>query len=328
MILNYRKEVFFTKDKIKLDKIEQVIYKYMAKAGMYFNSQNFRGLTKEEKDLMFESEAIPITKQENAILWKEFNRKVRKRVDNRGGYMPEYMREIEIGNKFANKFGGYSNHYLDSYTLEQFYTSIVNEEGYSRAENVFKLIITNVRREFKANSINNNIRRVKAMVWHHLIYLKWVGFRFEYNNKLLLESWGYKVIETTKYIDETYKIDIVVELPNGKNIGIQCKSYSFLNNTYKTSKYIRDNIKGQQMAVANKEIEDVYYLFHNQDGYIIPIMESVKTNGFRIVRAKCLINMNSIIDNSLRIYESLENAREQFKNEMDNLTKDMRAKDE
>ena len=285
----------------------------------YFDraDKEFRRLNEKEENLLWECKDIKISKNENVIIWRELNKLVNKRVDNRS-FVPEWKKKIAIGNKYSNYFGGYSDNYKDGYTLEEFYTSIVNQEKYKSANSVLTEIVRNVRKEFNSQGIDNKMSRVRAMVLHHTIYTKWIGFQFESAIKFLMELNGMEVLETTEYMDKTYKIDIVGKTLEGKKIGIQCKSFTFLKNRKEGfAKYIQENISGQKLAILSGEIDEVYYIFHDEESNIVPILE--RDGGFSKGDVKCLISVDSITESYELRPAKGNDAYEIFKEEINKL---------
>ena len=296
-------EVFKIKNMVNLTKektVEDIIFSYQNRANECFNARNFRGLTEEEEKIFNECVDIPITDNESRILWEQINFKEKAKWDTRN-------------NKFGKCIELFDSHYIDGYTFKQFCTSIANSKKFSSAMNIFKRTVTSIVEDFKINGIDNSIEHVKAMVMHHMVYEKWIGFRFEYNIKVKIESYGFKVLKTTQHMDRIYKIDIVIESLCGKKIGIQCKSQTFLNRLKED--WVKKNISGQRLAILDNAVDEVYYLFHTQNGDVARILE--RSGGFGKGVSKCLITVDSILESYKLTYEDIDSKAVMLEEEMD-----------
>ena len=257
-------------------------------------------ITEEEKKRLYDLELIGsnIKSIEYGIINETLNIESKFKVDNRRYNIDN---RISLGNKYSRKFGGYDEIYADGCTLENFFISIIKNENYSSAMNVYKEIVREAKKKFKVRNIKITHKRVQTLIDYFTLYTRWVGFTFEYNLKKVLEEKGFKIEEVTRITDREYKIDIIISNENLKRIGIQCKSNTFLNGKIKgesISNYIKKNIEGQKRALRNGEVDEVYYIFHNDCGEIARVIDKAKAFGKNLIR--CFTPIESI-ENSYSI---------------------------
>ena len=113
---------------------------------MIFEEENFKELTKEEKDRVKRMEEIEPTSLEKKIILEALSTKVKFRSNITINNI------TTLGNKLGSKLGNYISHYVDGYTLVQFFTSIINHRNYkekSTVENIFKKIYFEANQLFK-----------------------------------------------------------------------------------------------------------------------------------------------------------------------------------
>lgn len=112
--------MYLKKGEIKINtKEQQIIKEYTEKANMIFEEENFKKLTKEEKDRVKRMEEIEPTSLEKKIILEALSTKVKFRSNITINNI------TTLGNKLGSKLGNYISYYVDGYTLVQFFTSII-----------------------------------------------------------------------------------------------------------------------------------------------------------------------------------------------------------
>lgn len=219
-----------------------------------------------------------------------------------------------LANKLGSKLGNYISHYVDGYTLMQFFTSIINHKNYkekSTVENILKKIYYEANRLFKKYNVKIKRDKVKALVDYFTIYNKYIGLRFEYNIKVLLELKGFEVLRVNRNYDMEYKLDIICITPKGNKIGIQCKSSSFLSNIESNKKYFNKNINGQLEALDKGICNKVFYIFHNSNGELESV--DIREKDFGATINKTLIELYEMINsNKIKKSDNTEGAKDKL----------------
>lgn len=275
---------------------------------MIFEEENFKELTKEEKDRVRRMEEIEPTSLEKKIILEALSTKVKFRSNITINNI------TTLGNKLGSKLGNYISHYVDGYTLVQFFTSIINHRNYkekSTVENIFKKIYFEANQLFKKYNLKIKRERVKVLVDYFTIYNKYMGLKFEYGIKVILKLQDFKVLRTSQEEDMEYKLDIICISPKGNTIGIQCKSSSFINSIEGKKKYFNKNINGQLQALDKGICNKVFYIFHNSNGELESV--DVREKDFGATINKALIELNEMLNsNKIKKSDITEGAMEKL----------------
>lgn len=154
------------------------------------------------------------------------------------------------------------NIYEDNMSFEKFIGNFINHIG---VEELKPLLSKSIDKIFKDNKeLKNKYTRedVLKAIKVYMFYTTYIGYSFEQRIRDLITNNTKYDIKSSEYLDNKCAIDLlVINYDNGRVIGLQFKSKSFLSLDKDTRlKYYDKNRYG----VLNKLCEDVYYIFHNE----------------------------------------------------------------
>ncbi len=170
------------------------------------------------------------------------------------------------------------------------YGLLVVDNAKSELNNCLRYIIDNY---------NLDANYVVEGITYRVIYTTFIGFATETGNILeQLIANGYTPIDDEQefaymiggqltkssfrdYIDSKFSLDLRAIAPNGKIVGIQFKSESYLNLSFLAKDKYNNSIKEShhkkhQKAIGNGFVSEVYFVFHRANSLEILTLEEEK----------------------------------------------------
>lgn len=197
-------------------------------------------------------------------------------------------------NKFKTKFIYF---YKDDMSFEDFKKSILESDNYTKSLKYLKQIVTVAYNILKENDLKLSRKEIENSLITYMLRRKWIGFKFEYLIKNILEENGFEV-KQSEYLDDKYKIDLKVKIHEDEKIrswiGIQCKCQSFKCGSDYTNKYYKRNIK----AIESQWVDDVYYVFHNENAELMLLQNNFKDS--------CLVDKEWVKDSKTKVMKRVD----------------------
>lgn len=180
--------------------------------------------------------------------------------------------------------GYYKSHYTEGITLSEYIVNAIKhmgEEDISEGKKLFKIRIATIRNHIKSRYSRYSEDDINKALIYKIFYKSYIGFVFEELLEYTYKINGFEVIQSRE-LDDVYKLDMVVKHKEfDEDVGIQCKSISYLN--------VDDYIKKQHMkahieAICWGQCFTVIYMYHNdnvdvvdKEGKVMNIGEIIDT---------------------------------------------------
>ena len=167
---------------------------------------------------------------------------------------------ILLGNSLKETFRTFKAYYEEGISFSEYVNKLWNHNNYEYVKSEMTELAKQLNEVLNLNDLNLAQKFIIRKLYN--IY---VGFLFEEYIIELLKANNYKVINS-KEIDFD-GIDIIVEYEN-RRIGLQLKSYTYLNLSNKTKEEHQIKFK---LAQKKYNLREVYFLFHNSIGELMKV---------------------------------------------------------
>lgn len=215
---------------------------------------------------------------------------------------------ILLNNSLKETFKTFKAYYEEGISFSEYVNKLWNHNNYEYVKSKMTELAKLINEVLNLNDLNLAQKFIIRKLYN--IY---VGFLFEEYIIELLNSNGFKTI-SNKEIDFD-GIDIIVEYEN-RRIGLQLKSYTYLNLNNKTKEEHQIKFK---LAQKKYHLKEVYFLFHNSIGELMKI--NLKLFGMIELGYKILIS------NPKEDYEIDKALEEEFIKEVKEAFKDKEKED-
>ena len=171
-----------------------------------------------------------------------------------------YEANILLNNSLKETFRTFKAYYEEGISFSEYVNKLWNHNNYEYVKSKMTELAKLINEMLNLNDLNLAQKFIIRK-----LYNVYIGFMFEEYVSELLQSNGFKTITSMK-IDYD-GIDMIVEYED-RRIGLQLKSYSYLNLNNKTKEEHQIKLK---MAQKKYNCKEIYFLFHNSIGELMKV---------------------------------------------------------
>ena len=195
-----------------------------------------------------------------------------------------------VSNKLWKKhlgIGYFKSHYTAGITLSEYILNAMQHIGEGdilEGKKLFLRRLTSVRYHIKSRYNNYTEEEINNALMYRIFFKSYIGFVVEELLEHIFKLYGFEVIQSRE-LDDLYKIDMVVKHQDYvEDVGIQCKSITYLNVDDKIKK---QHLESHKEAVRWGQCFTAIYIYHNDNVDVVD--ENEKT-----------LNIGEIIDTVMK----------------------------